>query len=154
MPASVNALQKPSMMREAIARLLDGMTWTDAADEIGVARSTLYDWRQAPEFQSMLAEMTAERSGLSTAIAAGLTPKAIRHLGRRIDDADKPALADAAARDILDRGGVPRGTQLDATASSPPTALDLSQLADEELDALITDAALKEAERRGRILDR
>jgi len=142
--------------RLATSMMLAGKPLGAIANSMGICPATLYNWRQRRDFQAVLAEEAAARITQAQCTVIGAAPKAARHLVARIDDDDHPALADAAAREILDRAGVVRGWRPEL----PPAAAagtDLSRATDDELDAMIREhekaAAIGELARRGRIID-
>jgi len=137
---------------EAATMLLNGLTVAAVAEQLGIARSTLYDWRRTPEFLAIHAQLSDDRIRRARTIIAGAGPKAARAIVGTIDSDDE-SIALNAAKDVLDRAGVLKGQRIETSANQAGASFDFSNMSDEELDALIQDAAIKEAEKRGRIID-
>ena len=139
--------------RKAAAKLLDGDTLVDVAASLGITRGTLYNWRQLPEFRAIHAQLSDDRIRRARTIIAGASPAAARGVVSAIDS-EREDIALSAAKDVLDRAGVLKGQRIETAAdTSSAGVVDLSALSDEELEGIIADAAIKEAEKRGRIID-
>lgn len=89
--------------RAAIALLVAGKTYTAAADELGVNRRTVWEWKQQAAFQAALTtELEALREAVHTRLLA-LADKAVSALERTLESGDSDSARVAAARLVLDR---------------------------------------------------
>jgi hypothetical protein len=89
--------------RKAIALLITGMTHTAVADELGVNRRTLWEWKQDPTF---VAALNNEREAIREAMqdrVLGLAEKALTALEQTLERSDSDGARVAAARLVLDR---------------------------------------------------
>jgi predicted transcriptional regulator len=115
----------------------EGLTVSDIARRLGVARETVSRWVHHKAVEAVAAERAARAAEHRDAVAAAretlraAAERAAAVLVAQLEDSD-PAVASAAARTLLDRVGVPRA-EVVQTAPSP---LDLSGLSAAELDSL------------------
>ena len=123
--------------RAEAARLkAEGLTVSEIARRVGVARETVSRWVNHKAVEAVATERAARAQGFEDAVAAARkelkasTLDAARVLVGQLANAD-PAVAAAAAKTILDRSGLPR-VEVVHTEAEP---LDLSGLTAEELDA-------------------
>ncbi len=115
----------------------EGLTVSDIARRLGVARETVSRWVHHKAVEAVAAERAARAAEHRDAVAAAretlraAAERAAAVLVSQLEDSD-PAVSSAAARTLLDRVGVPRA-EVVQTAPSP---LDLSGLSAAELDSL------------------
>lgn len=88
----------------AVELLLAGRTYAEVANELQISPSTLYQWRQRPEFQAQFAEArAATREGLTGQLADAST-RAVRALVSIAEDPGTPPdVRLSAIAEILDR---------------------------------------------------
>lgn len=121
--------------RTAAARLFaEGVTVSDIARRLGVARETVSRWVNHRATEAVAAEVEKRAKAFEDSVAparAALKASALRAaevLVAHLEDPDA-SVASAAARTLLDRVGVPRAEVVLQEAE----ALDLSGLTDAEL---------------------
>ncbi len=128
----------PDARAEAMRLLSTGMYVGDVARQMRRNRHTIRKWRDTPEGQKELAEARANRVRSFDALAEArtmlldLAPFAVQALAEDLRIGGKRG---AAARDILDRIGVLRGTEvhikpsIDLSKLSPQARLDAHRAA-------------------------
>lgn len=142
----------PDARKKAMRLLAEGFTVTAAAAQVDVHRTTVTSWRDSPEGRAELTEarkvVAAEMETIVGEWRAGL-----RALGREALEvlrdklgSDVPFEALAAAREVFDRGGLPKSTKVETVAGEPE---DLTQLSDEELEQYESLAQKVRAGKRG-----
>jgi len=91
--------------RRAVELLAAGYSYREAASELGIGEATLRRWRKRPDFAEALRE--AEKAIWDATIRKlrALGEKAVRTLGKALDDPGAtPSSRIAAARAILEMG--------------------------------------------------
>lgn len=123
---------------EAYQMIAQGIPLRAVARELRIAHETVMVWRDSPEGQKRLEELRRKRDVELGAVLnkarqrlEELIPRAIERLSDALESPN-PQVALRAAREILDRGGLPR-TEIHENRAE---ALDLSVLAEEDLDTL------------------
>ncbi len=126
----------PDARVEAMRLLAEGYTASSVAQQLGVDRGTVREWRDSPEGQRELAaarkareDSFAEAIEDSRRVLRDGAVRAAQVLVDQLDDTD-PAVAASAARTLLDRVGVPRTERVEV--KSDDSGEDLSRLSDEE----------------------
>lgn len=115
----------------------EGVSVTDIARRLGVARETVSRWINHTAVEAVAAERAARAAEHRDAVAAAretlraAAERAAAVLVAQLEDSD-PAVSSAAARTLLDRVGVPRAE----VVQSAPAPLDLAGLTAAELDSL------------------
>jgi len=107
---------------------LAGATVNEACDASGYASSHAYRISKRPEFVEALRVARAERVATAQATVADLVPLALRRLGDILRDplAKNPDVV-AAAREVLDRGGMPKTERVEHVEPNTETIpIDLS----------------------------
>jgi len=127
-------IRGPHAQAEAARLLAEGLTVTEVARRLGLARETVSVWKNhsAIDIVAVAVEKRAESYADAVALARSklrdAAARAADVLVAQLDDAD-PAVASMAARTLLDRVGVPRSEVLVQAAAGP----DLSKLSADEL---------------------
>jgi hypothetical protein len=103
LPAAESELTPAQQL--AIAAIVSGKSYTEAAEAAGVGRRTLFEWRQLSGFAAALRdELQALRDAVATRLL-GLADRAIDALEKVLAGDNHPAVV-SAARDVLDRLGI------------------------------------------------
>ena len=90
-----------------VTLLLEGHTLTQAAEELGVHRSTCWRWLQRPEVRTELRRQREERMAAVREELAATALEATRYLRSLVqDDEQSPSVRLRAACAVLDRAGV------------------------------------------------
>lgn len=89
--------------RLAITRLVEGFTFAEVCDEVGIVRSTLWEWRQDPGFLNAVRDL--QMDALAGAIGilksrAQIAAKSLGDCAEHGDDTEGPHVP--AARAVLD----------------------------------------------------
>lgn len=126
----------PELRAEALRLLTENYTLSAVARMLGVNRNTVREWRDSPEGQRSLEQARTARAE-QYQNAAEQARQVIRENVARAaqtlaDNLDAPNRRDraTAARELLDRGGVPRTERVEGGAGR---SADLSRLTDEQL---------------------
>ena len=111
--------------------LLAGCTVGEAAKKAGYNRAAVYRVVAEPAFRAALSTARSERVVAAQEMVAELVPLAIRRLGGVLrDPLAKDSDVISAAREVLDRGGMPKTERIEV-ADSAPTAEDADALLEE-----------------------
>jgi hypothetical protein len=106
-------------MQHALALLAEGRTPAEVASEIGVARQTLWRWRQVPEFAAAFAEAQRARVDEARASCVAAATDAIGVLASIMSDAEQPgAVRVRAAVALLNQCGL--NARVDPQDPTPP----------------------------------
>lgn len=86
-------------------------TLKEIAKEAGVARATLYEWRQRQDFRELVAEMTHDTVEHAKTLLRALTSKAVKVIDNALSGVKVKGTQLDAAKQILDRGGCPKSPE-------------------------------------------
>jgi hypothetical protein len=103
LPAAESELTPAQQL--AIAAIVSGKSYTEAAEAAGVDRRTLFEWRQLSGFAAALRDELQALRDAAGARLLGLADKAIDALAAVMAGDNPPAMV-SAARDVLDRLGI------------------------------------------------
>jgi len=112
---------------------LAGATVQEACALAGYSKSNAHRVSHYPDFAEALQAARAERIMVAQETVADLVPLAIRRLGDILRDplAKNPDVV-AAAREVLDRGGMPKTEKIDLSGTIAAATFDnIDQLAEE-----------------------
>jgi transposase-like protein len=138
-PSGGSGLTGEAARARAMELLAEGYTVTAVARQLGLSRPTVRGWRDSPDGQKQLAAARAARDAESREVVADARRIVRANLAFAAQVlADKlrsphPHVALAAARELLDRGGLPRTERVEGGGAP---AADLSRLTDDELVTL------------------
>lgn len=127
----------PDKRDEALRLLAEGYTVAAAARAVKTRENTVRDWRDSPEGQRLLAEARAQRAAdIANAVARArqlLEDNAVLAAQALVDNlkSSAPSVRTGAARNILDRVGVPVVREIRGTVTQE--GVDPSRLTTEEL---------------------
>ncbi len=127
----------PDKRDEALRLLAEGYTVAAAARAVKTRENTVRDWRDSPEGQRLLAEARAQRAAdIANAAARArqlLEDNAVLAAQALVDNlkSSAPSVRTGAARNILDRVGVPVVREIRGTVTQE--GVDPSRLTTEEL---------------------
>ena len=127
----------PDRRDEALRMLAEGHTVAAAARAVKTRENTVRDWRDSPDGQRLLAEARAQRAAdIANAVARArqlLEDNAVLAAQALVDNlkSTAPSVRTGAARNILDRVGVPVVREVKASVTS--SGLDLSKLSTAEV---------------------
>lgn len=131
----IDALDSDPRKAEFLELLLKGESLTQAAEVVGIHKSTAHRWKADPEFAAALAGAVYERHAAVLARLRAGAASMVDVLVSIAEDADAPPSARvSAAREVLDRAGVPRLERLEIAATleslswSGDDAAELAQL--------------------------
>lgn len=120
---------------EAMRLLSEGLSVTEVARRVGASRQTVSKWKNHTALPELAAAREVRAQTFEDAVTGARatirdnTLKAAQVLVDQLADPD-PAIRAAAARTLLDRGGLPR---VEVVETGPTLPLDLSGLTDDEL---------------------
>mgnify|MGYP000609006259 CR=1 FL=1 len=127
----------PDKRDEALRLLAEGYTVAAAARAVKTRENTVRDWRDSPDGQRLLAEARAQRAAdIANAVARArqlLEDNAVLAAQALVDNlkSSAPSVRTGAARNILDRVGVPVVREIRGTVTQE--GVDPSRLTTEEL---------------------
>jgi hypothetical protein len=96
--------------KKNLAMILQIATYTPSqiASTLGEKVSTVRTWRKDPAFQKAYEDSLKVISGAAKEYMETLTIEAVKRMGELMRQHDDPQLALSAAKEILDRGGMPK----------------------------------------------